>query len=82
MMRFVITLTAAACLSAVAVPLCATRIPVYDLREVDGLHRPWLPQSLRAAEFRIHVEAYWQQLAECNRVLGALRAVAHKGGNP
>jgi hypothetical protein len=55
--------------------------PVFDLRALDSLHRPWLPQSIEEAEHRVHVEAYWKQLAEYNRVLENLRALSHEGGN-
>jgi hypothetical protein len=59
-------------------------IPVIGLRELDSLHRPWLSQSLslRQAEYRVHVEAYWEQLAAYNRLLENLRALSHEGGNP
>jgi hypothetical protein len=79
MRHAVIVMTAA--LLSLAAPLRAT-IPVIDLRELDSLHRPWLPQSLGQAEHWVHVEAYWKQLAEYNRLLEKLRALSHGGGNP
>ena len=55
--------------------------PVLGLRALDSLHRPWLPQSIEGAEHRAHVDAYWKQLAEYDRLLKKLRALSQEGGN-
>jgi hypothetical protein len=68
------TLTAPALAACVALAGAST-IPVIDLRQLDGLHRPWLPQSLRMAEYRIRAQAYWEQLAAYNRLLETLNAL-------
>jgi hypothetical protein len=57
-------------------------IQVIDLSELDSFHRPWLPQSLEMADYRVRVEAYWKQLVEYNRLLEQLRATSHEGGKP
>ena len=75
MRHAVIVMTAA--LLSLAAPLRAT-IPVIDLRKLDSLHRPWLPQTLRRAEWRIHAQAYWQQLEQVNRLEQLLERLAHE----
>jgi hypothetical protein len=75
------------CLAATSLLVALTSrapaaFPVFDLRALDSLHRPWLPQSIEVAEHRVHVEAYWKQLSEYNRLLKKLRALSYGGGNP
>ena len=78
MRKKTLAITAAALFAAVPFTGSAT-IPVIDYPVESGvLGKPWIPTCVRAARYRMMVEAYWKVLEATNHFRDALDRLSHR----